>query len=436
MKILVKKQNKPSNAVQRRLTASAMGMAIVISLLIAFVSGFFILRSHLSKVNELRYEIKNNLIHNAQSGIQLMLGSPSIVILDDSLDMDLFGNGHDSVRLHRTTWGTFEMIHATAYSGKESYTISSLVGNKIPPKHSRTGLYLCDLDRQIGICGKTLLYGVNYLPNEGLKRTYIEGQSFSENKLVQGDEKASERLLPEINTALIQSLNDRLTGKLQTDEEFIDFYSMSLDSIYRSFDNPTLLLHSAGSIYLNQQSLNGRIVVRSNSKISVGSECELNKVILCAPVIEIEAGFQGNPQLIASQSIEIGDDVELSYPSSITLIAEKPDSTERRFISFGDNCQISGSVIAVNSDQGQLHKISVNTAKEFKMQGEMFIQGDLDLKGEVSGSVFCHKIVLRTPSAIYENQLLNIAIRPDLLPDYFALSALLSDSKRTILSWL
>lgn len=432
----MKKQNKSSNVVQRRLTASAMGMAIIISLLIAFVSGFFILRSHLSKVNEMRYEIKNILMVNSQSGIQLLLGSPSIVNLDDSLEMDLFGNGHDSVRLNRSTWGTFEMIHSTAYSSKESYTISSLVGNKIPPQQSRTGLYLCDLDRQIGICGKTLLYGVNYLPNEGLKRSYIEGQSFSENKMLQGDEKPSERILPEINNALVQSLKDRLTGKLQTDAEFIDFYSMSLDSIYRSFDSTTLLLHSAGSIFLNRQSLNGKIVVQSNSKISVSAECQLNKVILCAPVIEIKAGFHGNPQLIASQSIEIGDDVEFSYPSSITLIAEIPDSTERRSISFGDNCQISGSVIAVNSLEGQSQFITVNTLNEFRMSGEMYIQGDLDLKGEVIGSVFCHKMVLRTPSAIYENQLLNISIRPDLLPDYFALSSLLKDSQRTILSWL
>jgi hypothetical protein len=54
-----------------------------------------------------------------------------------------------------------------------------------------------------------------------------------------------------------------------------------------------------------------------------------------------------------------------------------------------------------------------------KVTGLVYTPGYMDFKGDVTGSLYCGGFILRTPSAVYENHLLNAVVNAVELPGYY-----------------
>ena len=84
-------------------------------------------------------------------------------------------------------------------------------------------------------------------------------------------------------------------------------------------------------------------------------------------------------------------------------------------------------------------QVDISVAKKAVVYGQVFSCGTIDLKGCVYGSVLTNKFILRTPSAVYENHLLDATIDVSKLPVEYAGIVIMKDSSfadKRIAKWL
>lgn len=415
---------------------SALGISIVISLMVALVSSFFVLRTHLSKISELRYDLKKILITNSESGIQLLLGNPHLLPINDSTDISLFNEQLDSVRLCRLNWGLYEINRSKAHAAAESFELTALIGTKFPPKGYRTGLYLSDMDKPIGITGDSKLGGISFLPDEGVKRVYLDGKHFNREKIYVRPPKQSGMKLPAINSEIIGAIAALIHGTFPSSYALIDFYETEMDSISAAYDQTTMVYYTNGELILSNITMSGNIILRSSSRIIVESGSKLSNVILIAPEITVASGFEGPVQIFASNSIDIEENVRLGYPSALGLIAQPDTTLPSQHILMGNNVSIDGNLFALPEITEADANVSIKSGENFLLRGELYCSGTIDLKGTIQGSCYAVKTVSKTNSAYYENVILDLSIDPDQLDEEFAIGSVLSNTHKHILEWL
>lgn len=408
--------------------AGILLFATMIMLLIAILTSSLLAYKMLSDKEFLSYQRKERLLRNASSGIELLKVRAVSAISSTSEKLDLFGDGDDSVELITKPWGLFEIGISTAFTKRNSYTKMALMGYPIQDNKSYA-LYLVDQKKPLRLCGKTFIKGECYLPYGTVKRGYIEGSSFQGKVLIDGKIKRSSKQLPSINIKVLQYHLNILSGEGREASE--NYPGIRGDSL-NSFRNHTAILFSEEDMSLDDISLRGNIIVVVQGLVTISAQAHLQNIVIYARSIRVENEFSGTLQLIASDFIRIGEAVHLSYPSALALL-QAANEKSTPVILIGNRSIIEGVVL--------LHKHSRRAVLKLLPQativGEVYVNGDVDLKGKIAGSLACHSFLLRTPSAFYENQLLDATIDYSALPKGFVASILSSNSyAKEIVQWL
>lgn len=414
--------------------AGALLYSLAIALLIGLLSSSLILFAFFSRTAIQQNSDIERLQLNTNSAMQLLLAAPDKVPFDNSTEIDLFGEGKDKVTFQRKHWGAFEIAVSNAVAGKLSANRAAMIGALIH-NDSKISLYLADEDKPLSLCGNTLIKGICYLPKAGVKRAYIEGQSFSGDKLIDGEVKESSSELPPINKAMIEHNLAYLAGQYNAGDSIAEFGKMqNSDKIIQPFSANTLLIHSKGKTILTNQNYSGNIIIASEEAVFIGSGSVLDNVIVYAPFIEVENNFAGSVQLFAGDSIFIGENTKLKYPSVAGLISS--GSNDSKFL-IKKGAEISGVVFAYREKNDTKIPFLFSIEKDALIKGQVYSNGPVDLKGNIHGSIACEKFILSTPSSVYENHLLNVTIDYSLLSPYFVGINLTDNSdNREIVKWL
>ena len=151
------------------------------------------------------------------------------------------------------------------------------------------------------------------------------------------------------------------------------------------------------------------IVVQSSSAIVIGASCFLENVILIAPKVSFESGFKGVVQVIASDTVLLSDSVVLNYPSSICLLG---DATFP-FVQLNPYSLIKGIVFVDNKQLTRGYNPNIRIEKKAEIYGQVYCNGAVELKGNIKGSSYVDRFVLKTTSSYYENHLLDVSITRD-----------------------
>ena len=114
-------------------------------------------------------------------------------------------------------------------------------------------------------------------------------------------------------------------------------------------------------------------------------------------------------QAFATDSLLVGSNVDLEYPSSLGLI-QLNKSEQHHFISVGEESVVDGAVIAYQLEYDFRNPIKVSMQKASIVKGYAYINGLVELKGSIFGTLYCNRFSLKTPSTVYENHLLNATI--------------------------
>jgi hypothetical protein len=419
------------------LRAGTLFYALTIAVVLAMMSGGLILTAHLERLRLQHDQRSDAIIRNAQSGLQLLLGKQQLVNYDAPFDHDLFGNEHDSVRLTLRRWGAYDVAISDAHNRTLRHTCMALTG-WAARADDRTALRMANLERPLAITGNTLLRGTCYLPSGGVTSTYAESQSYTRNQLVYGEQRLSERFLPEPDKGLVRRIDSLLNGRFAVTDSLVAAAELNnVDSLVHSFLHAPVVLQSDGPILLRDKYLAGQWCIYSKSSIKVERSAELHDVILIAPNIEIADRVKGNFQAFARDSFSIGEEVELDYPSVIGMLTDVHSPPQTKF-EIGRKTRIAGVVFGIQNVQDFTRSLWLKCDEETKITGQVWCNDLLQLKGEVKGDVSCKLFHLQTNSATYQNLLMNATIDRPARPDAFVLSVLVHNEtdEKKIVKWL
>lgn len=210
------------------------------------------------------------------------------------------------------------------------------------------------------------------------------------------------------------------------------------DSISHSFLNKTVVINSENGILIPAMILKGNIKVISKKEIFISSGAQLDGIILIAPYIEIENEFIGNCQLFATDSIKIGNNVQMDYLSAMTIFQKTESKMPHAKITIGENFIFSGALIGYQEQYDYKNPIQILFGINTDFTGAIYCNGDVQLKGKFTGDLVINRLKLEKPGSTYINHLEDAFINKDPLSKNYALISVgKSEYKcKKVISWL
>ena len=396
------------------LPARALFYALVISLLIAMVSGLLINLSFLLGMQQTDQFEEERLIRNLRSGIAIAQANKGEI---PARMLDLFGSGTDSVFIKRMEWGLYDAVSVKSFQsslnrGKSIYKTFFLGESNNGAISS--ALYLSDQNVSLAIAGNTAIRGDAHLPKAGVKSGFVNGSGFLGDKFIEGEMKLSTPKLPSIDKQRLEALarNFYLSRPALTVE----------GSHIQPFSDSTVFL-VGNTLYLDNISLFGNIKVIARDSLLIGASAKLEDVLIFAPKITIENGFRGKIQVFATKSIIIEEDCQLEYPSVIGLVKDQKIDDRPR-IDIGEKSHIQGSILVYQKHYSR-YPPELKIREDALIEGQVWADASVDLRGRINGHISCASFILTTSSSIYNNHLYNAIIDRKSLSKHY-LSPLIS----------
>lgn len=419
------------------LKAGALYLVLAVSLLLTLLTGSFILFNYYQHLIVQKSMDADRVQRNALAGMEFLLSNHKEIIPGDKEKViDLFGRQEDSVSLSIKPWGAFQVLISKSFCKGKQNEITAISGCLLDLK-DQYSLYLADHDKPISLCGKTILSGKCFLPKAGLKMAFIEGKSFEGSKLLDGTSEDSKREIPEINNDLIKSVKNLLTEQVFIGDSIVIADKETLpDTINRPFTLPSLILLAEGSLEIKNKAWQGNVIVLSKQKITIEKGNFIKDLIFAAPQIEVEEDAKLSAQLFSADSLHIHKNVTLDYPSILGMIP-LPETLGTGKLILEEGSKVKGCLFTYSEVKNDQKHVLLSIGPKTEIYGQVYSSDFLDLKGEVKGYVIADKLILNTPSSVYENHLLDAAVDVKKLPEGFIGINLLKDiNQRGILRWI
>lgn len=407
-------------------------IGVIIALLLA---GLIMLQNtHSYFIEQSKATVEN--IQLANSGINYLLNQKTA--LKDTLTISELTNENQKVEVQLSNWGIFEKGIVKTTHRKKIFYKSALLGTKIP-KEKRPSLYLQDNYKPLVVVGRTLLKGLVYIPSQGISPGYIAGESFFGSQLVEGVIKNSTKKLPELN-AKYKELGKVFESNTEISQE--NYLSPeNTIKIINSFLKPSKIMYQKGIIELDGRSITGNIIIKSDELVKIKKTAILKDVIIIAPIVEIEDEVVGTFQVMANKRITVGKNCKLNYPSALVLIQEKESVANLNsnpldyHIQVEKNSQIIGTICYFKSIKENDFKTQISLSEESILKGEIYCQGNLELKGKVVGSIYTEQFIVNAAGSIFINHLYNGQIVNDNFPESFS-GLLFKDNLKSVAKWM
>ena len=381
----------------------ALIFAIVISFVLAVLTSMLILYSYYNRLQLENIFLEDKVLSNARSGINVFLSESSGA---EELNIDMFARGNDSVSLSYKNWGVFNLISSIAHSGNYTFQIHALIGYQIVD--SAISLYLTDHDNPLCVAGITTINGRSFLPKEGIRRVLLGGQNYSGSVSGLGLYQ-SKKILPSISGSGINGIDQIFQKLYLLKDSLVEIEDNFPDTVINSFSENTIVYFSNSPIKIFNKKLIGNIKVISNVSITISSASEINDIIFSAPIINVESNFIGSMQAFANDSIVIGENCTLNYPSVLALKRTLSSNSIMK-IHLSSNSILNGSAITIDKDHNSDKRSLIFIDKKALVKGQIYSSDILDLQGSVYGSIYTDNILLSNPSGYFKNHLFNATI--------------------------
>ncbi len=420
-----------------RVFSGALQFTIFIGVIIALLlAGLVMLQNtHTFFIQQSKATIENTQLAN--SGIQFLLQNNKLI--NDTITLEQLSDGNQKVEVNSAKWGIFEKATVKTTHRKKIFYKSALLGTQISEK-DRPVLYLQDNYKPLVLVANTIIKGTAFIPSQGVRPGYIAGESFYGQQLVEGNIKTSQTQLP----ILIKNYKEELTALLNHSEHNSNNYLESENSslkITNSFLKPTKIIYRKELIQLSDIEFTGNIIIKSDEKIKINKSAVLKDILLIAPIIEIEDDVIGNFQCIANKKITVGKNCKLNYPTSLVVVQEEEKKmmsyaqSQEYLIEIEKNSEIRGSVMFLKSIKQNDFKTQIALEEESVIKGEVYCQGNFELKGKVVGSVFTEQFIVNKAGSIFINHIYNGQIVNDNFPESFS-GILMENHTKGIAKWM
>jgi cytoskeletal protein CcmA (bactofilin family) len=421
-----------------KLKSGALQFVVFIAVLIALLLSGLMLYAYtfLYMKEQSKGAIEN--IQLSDTGINYLLQQQGINA--DTLTLDFVKNENQSLKVQLSQWGIFEKALTKTQFRKKRFEKTALIGSMLNSQESPT-LFLQETQNPLTVVGNTAIRGIAFLPSQGINTGYIDGNSYYGSQLIYGSLKKSTPILPKLRKSVLIAIPFYLKDYIPTNQE--DYINLETNQkIAVSFREKTRGGYSKEAIVLENREITGNIIIKSDTLILIKKTALLKDLILIAPIIEIEEGTTGNFQAIASKRIIVGKGCKLDYPSALVLYQDnKSNLNDVTTIPFDNQIFIdSGTILKGSVCYFQTKEIAdfhtqVVLEKEARIKGQVYCNGNFELKGRVSGSVYTKQFVANQAGSIFVNHIYNGTIENETIPTFFG-GIVLEGAPKTIVKWL
>ncbi len=410
---------------QYKLKGGALYIAIIISIVIAVMLSMFIMLGSFNQRIITEFAQSNQLLMNLKSGEAIAQSA----YFNNSNSWIKNTYNDDSIKISKTYWGAFLQIKVYTKNRHHSLSTSAFYGTHMSKD---TGLVVADKSRPIGMAGVINFKANCYLPSAGIKPAFIEGQSYTGSSGNQIFIKKSPIEINQISSAFKEGIGNQMKG--------IDLITDSIvgvlpNILFNPFTNKTIVYQNSVS-KLSKVQWSGNIKIIADN-LEIDSTCKLNDILIIGSNVKFKEGFNGTLHVIASDSILAFKSCVFNYPSSFVL---KPEGKVREgigYVELSEDCVFNGGIIALSESKMSDKKVMVKLNASSKVNGFVYSSDYLHLQGEVNANVYAGSLLLKTPSAVYENHILSCEINPAKysalisVPPVFDKNVKLSCCKRT-----
>jgi hypothetical protein len=388
---------------QKKVQGGALYIAIIISIIIGIILTMFILVGKYNQRNVTVFSQSSQLNYNLTSAFEIAKSDYFTAERNNRWFKNI--SNDDSLRIKKLNWGAYLLITAETKNRHQKISQSGLFGTWL---NSDTALYVADNSRPVGLSGKIVFKGNCYLPKGGIKPAYIEGQSYISSPGTNAFIKNSSAEIP----ILEKSFRDAITEQQKNFNPYTDsVIPLSIQKINHPFHKKTIVLDQ-GSQKLSNLELFGNIKILGKI-ITIDNSCKLENILLVCEKVIFKEGFKGSVHVIASDSIIVEKKCELMYPSSFVISAKENEAPITRTIIFNEDSKFSGGIIAFkNSQQLNTGKVFVKLHAKSEINGSVYSEDYVHVEGLINGNIISHNLLLKTPSAVYENHILACEIDP------------------------
>jgi len=421
-----------------KLKSGALQFAVFVAVLIALLLSGLLLYAYtfIYMKEQSKGAIEN--IQLSDTGIKYLLKQSEINT--DTLTTNVFNKENQSIRVYLSSWGIFEKAFTISKFRKKTFIKAAVIGSLINSEKSPT-LILQETQNPLTVVGNTIIKGIAYVPTQGVKPGNISGNSYYGSQLIYGPIYKSTPTLPKLNKSTTNTLSFYLKDyKPIIQKEYINLETNS--KIIASFKEKTKGAYSKEPIILENREITGNIIIKSDTLIRIKKTALLKDLILIAPIIEIEEGTIGNFQAIASKRIITEKFCTLNYPSALVLFQDNKNDpktvTANKFdnqIFIDSGTIIKGSVCYIQTNEIPDFQTQIVLEKGAKIKGQVYCNGNFEIKGTVSGSVYTKQFIANQSGSIYINHIYNGKIENENIPTFFG-GIVLKASPKTIMKWL
>lgn len=386
------------------LKGGALYISILVSILIGITLSLFILLGNYNQRTITVLAQDSQLHYNLKSAFQLAQSGYFSKEQNNSWIKNQVND--DSIKVKKINWGAYLIICAQSKNRHHSLSQSGLFGTYMT---ADTGLMVSDNSRPVGLSGPIAFKANCFLPRAGIKPAYIEGQSYQSSANNAVFLRPSPNQIPQINSDLVKALREEQEGL----NVYLDSVSSTVPSMYnQSFEKKTLVCQ------VRSGALNG-LHLKNNIKLVCGdvdidSSCHFENILIICSKARFKKGFRGQVHVIASDSISMDSNCEFMYPSSFVLLPAQQSGNTFNSIQFNKDCRFSGGVLAISGNTGGNtdQKVFIKSHAGSEINGLIYSSDYIHAEGTLNATVIANKLLLKTPSAVYENHLLSCDINP------------------------
>lgn len=423
-----------------KIRSSALQFTVFIAVLIALLLAGLVLYAYtfIYMKEQSKGAIEN--IQIADIGIQSLLEQQELNT--DTVQIDFIKKENQSIKTNLSQWGVFQKGIAITQFRKKKFTKTALIGSLIIADKSPT-LFLQETHNALTVVGSTKIQGIAYLPTQGVNSGYIGGNSYYGSQLIYGKIEKSSSELPKPEKTFLDAVIFYLKEyKIENQKDYINLNSGN--RITNSFKEKTKGFYSENAITLENKIIAGNIIIKSETIIKVRKTALLKDIILIAPIIEIEDETIGNFQAIASKKITLGKKCNLNYPSALLLFQDNKNDIidNNNYNNLSENkifidaeSILKGCVTYIQTKETSDFQTQIILEKDSKIKGQVYCNGNLEIKGTVSGSIYTKQFVANQAGSIFMNHVYNATIENESVPAIYG-GLILEKEPKTVLKWL
>ena len=300
------------------------------------------------------------------------------------------------MRITAWPWGLYEAVRVE--SADPRTVAVRLFGTENPFPQECNFWYATEAP-SLTLAGRTVLHGQLRLPRHGVQYGQIRSVFFNGERIEGQRASYAGKELPALRPGVRQA-TDNLLHLLEsptTRETAPDSLEAGFGTVFPRLLNAADLAqgtHLAGMIVL------------VGDEVVIDSTCRLQNILVVGRTVHIGDGFQGTAQLFATDTVLIGRQVTLGYPSGVFVARENPG----RYAEIGPKSRVEGYVIVDGDGRPEVRRTNYRQERTAVVRGLLWADGAAQVQGIVSGCLVANQLAYYTPEGYYEDMLYDMTL--------------------------